>query len=105
MIISDEFWRIIKNLKQEILNLKQVKKANCASKYYVYTISSQTYYNNWLITYKAGDQPIIAEAFSYADTSMSAPSNNQQYVFSFSQVITDITILSTREIDSVVGVS
>lgn len=105
MIIGNEMWRKIKNMRQEILNLKQVKKANCASKYYVYTISVEDYYHNWKITYKDGDQPIIAEAFSYADTSMSAPAGNIQYVFSFAQVLTDITILSTREIDSVVGVN
>ena len=105
MIIGNEFWRKIKNLRQEILNLKQIKKANCASKYFVYTESGGTYYNKWLITYKSGEQPIISEVFSYADTSMSAPSGNQQYVFSFSQTITSITVLSTREIDSIVGIS
>ena len=104
MIISDELWRKIKNLRQEILNLKQVKKANCASKYYIYEVSGD-YYNSWLITYKTGTQPIIAEVFSYADTSMSAPNGNQQYVFSFSQTISDLTIFSTRGIDSVVGIS
>lgn len=105
MILGNEFWQKVKNMRQEILNLKQVKKANCASKYYIYTAGDGSYYTKWLITYKAGTQPIISEVFSYADTSLSAPSGNQQYVFSFAQVATSITVLSTREIDTVVGVS
>lgn len=105
MIISDELWRKYKKLKQEILDLKQVKKANVVSKYYTYTKSGGTYYNIWRITYKSGKQPIIAEVLSYSDTALSTPSGNIQYLFSYSQAITEITILSTREVEEIEGIS
>ena len=105
MIIADVFWRRLKRLKQELLNLKQLKKANCASKYYISSTSSGTYYNTWRITYKAGSQPIISEVLSYQDTSLSAPVGNQQYIFSFSQTTNTITVLSTREVISIEGIS
>ena len=105
MIIYDEMWRELKRMKQEILNLKQIKKASSASKYYVFTESSSNYYNYWKITYKDGSQPIISEVLSYSDTSLSAPNNNVQYLFSFSQAITEITILSTREILNIEGIN
>lgn len=105
MIISDEAWREVKNLKQEILDLKQTKKANVASKYYIFTQSSATYYNSWLVTYKAGTQPIIAEVLSSSDTALSAPNGNTQYLFSFSQATTSVTVLATREILSIEGIN
>ena len=104
MIISNDMWRKFKNMRQEILNLKQMKKANCASKYYVYTLSGENYFN-WLVTYKDGDQPIIAEVLSDAAVSLSSPSGNTQYLFYYSQYAATITILSTREILNVVGIS
>lgn len=105
MNISNEMWRTIKNLKQELLNLKQTKKANCASKYYSATASVQGNYKYWVITYKSGTQPIISEVLSFADTALSAPIGNQQYLFAYSQTLYDLVILSTREIDSIVGIS
>lgn len=105
MIISDELWKKYKKLRQEILDLKQVKKANVVSKYYTYTQSGGQYYNSWRITYKPGKQPIIAEVLSYSDTALSTPSGNTQYLFSYSQAITEITILSTREIEEIEGIS
>lgn len=104
MNISNELWRKFKTMRQEILDLKQVKKASCASKYFEYNINTSTFYTTWKITYKSGNQPIIAEVLSYADSSLSVPVNNIQYLFTFSQAITDITILSTREIESVEGI-
>lgn len=105
MIIDNEYWKLYKNFKQEVLNLKQIKKANVASRYFSYTHSGGTYYNSFEITYKNGSQPIISEVLSYSDTALSAPIGNKQYIFAFSQAIPDITILSTREIDSIVGIS
>lgn len=105
MIIDNLMWKRLKRLKQEILNLKQIKKANCASKYYVFTASNQNYYNVWLITYKSGNQPIISEVLSYQDTSLSAPVDNTQYLFSYSQVADTITVLSTREINTIEGIA
>lgn len=93
----------LKGYKQELLNLKQSKRASTNSKYYTYTVSSGSAHNAWLITYAAGDQPILTEVLSYYDTSLSAPSGNQQYIFSFSQVSSQVTVLSTRKIVSVVG--
>lgn len=101
MIIGNEAWRELKSMKQEILDLKQVKKAACVSKYYTYTASDPNYHNYWKINYKDGKQPIISEVLSYSDTALSAPSGNQQYLFSFSQAITSVTVLSTREIESI----
>lgn len=103
MIISNELWRKIKNLRQELLNLKQIKKANCASKYFIYTLSGDSYFY-WKITYKDGSQPIIADVFSDAITSLSTPSGNIQYLFFYAQYPASITIFSTREIESVVGI-
>ena len=105
MIISKELWRKYKNLKQELLDLKQIKRANCVSKYYTYTYTSDLDYYSWQITYKSGSQPIIAEVLAYSDTALSAPNGNTQYLFSYSQAEREITILSTREIDNVVGIS
>ena len=105
MIIAEELWRKYKNMKQELLDLKQFKKANVASKYYIFTQSGGTYYNAWRITYKNGTQPIIAEALSYSDTALSSPAGNTQYLFSYSQAITSLTILSTREVESIVGIN
>lgn len=104
MIISQKAWQELNAIKQEVLDLKQIKKASSASKYYISTGSSSTYHNYWLITYKAGNQPIISEVLSYSDTALSAPSGNQQYLFSYSQVISSVTVLSTREIESIVPV-
>ena len=104
MIISDEMWKEFRRLKQELLDLKQTKKASCASKYYIQEKSGSQYYNAWKITYKSGTQPIIAEVLSYSDTALSAPSGNIQYLFSYSQIITDITVLSTREIEKIEGI-
>lgn len=103
MIIGQKAWSEIKSVKQEVLDLKQIKAAACASKYYIFTENSGSYHNNWLIKYKDGNQPIISEVLSYSFTSLSAPLNNQQYLFSFSQAITSLTILSTREIESIQG--
>lgn len=105
MIISDEMWREAKHMKQEVLDLKQTKKANVASKYYVFTQSGSTYYNAWQITYKNGTQPIISEVLSYSDTALSAPIGDTQYLFLFSQSVDKITVLSTREIISIVGIN
>ncbi len=95
----------LKTLRQEILDLKQTKKASCASKYYTYTQSSGSYYNVWQITYKDGKQPIISEVLSYANSSLSVPNNNKQYIFTFSQSAASITVLSTREIESIAGIA
>lgn len=103
MRISEEMWKKIKTMRQEILDLKQTKKASCASKYFYYN-EPTTYYQIYKITYKTGTQPIIAEVLSYAQTSLTVPSSNIQYLFIFSQVVTSFTILSTREIDKVEGV-
>lgn len=91
--------------KQELLNLKQIKRASTNSKYYSFTVNSAQTYTSWLITYADGDQPIITEVLSYYDTSLSAPFGNQQYIFSFAQVSSQLTVLSTRQIINVVGVS
>lgn len=103
MIISQKFYREINELEQELLALKQIKRASSASKYYIKTASSGDFHTSWLITYKAGTQPIISEVLSYSDTALSSPSGNQQYLFSYSQVISSVTVLSTREIESIVG--
>ena len=103
MIIAQKAWQEVNSLWQEVLDLKQIKRASSASKYYSKTGTSGSYTNAWLITYKAGDQPIISEVLSYSDTALSAPVGNQQYLFSFAQVITSVTVLSTREIESIVA--
>lgn len=104
MKISNELWKKMKTMQQEILNLKQIKKANCASKYYIRTISGQNYFY-WKITYKDSSQPIIADVFSDGATSLSSPSGNVQYLFFYAQYPASITIFSTREIESIVGIS
>ena len=104
MIISQKAWKELNDIKEEVLALKQIKRAGSASKYYTCTASSSSYHSNWLITYKPGTQPIISEVLSYSDTALSAPANNQQYIFSFSQTISDVTVLSTREIESITPV-
>lgn len=105
MILSDQLWREAKNLKQEILDLKQVKKASAVSKYFIYQVpQGQTYFNIWRITYKDGLQPIITEVMSGATTSLSAPENNIQYIFAYAQYNAALTILSTREIENVEGI-
>jgi len=105
MMLYDEFITRLKNYKRELLQLKQVKRASTNSKYYTYSVSGDTFYSAWLVTYKAGDQPIVSEVLSYYNTSLSVPSGNQQYIFSFSQASAQLTVLSTREIQSVVGIS
>ncbi len=105
MSLGDDLWRAVRHLQQEILDLKQVKPANCASKYYVYEVEmTGEYYADWKITYKDGDQPIIAEVLSDATNALSSPSGNVQYLFTYSHMSSTIIILSTREIDNVEGV-
>ena len=104
MIISNEMWKKLKSMKQELLDLKQIKKANCVSKYYTFTKEGEYYYN-WQITYKNGSQPIIAEVLSDAATALSVPVGNKQYLFFYAQYPASITILSTREVESIVGIS
>ena len=103
MIISNEMWKKIKTLKQELLDLKQTKKASCASKYYEKTIS-QPASMVIRITYKSGSQPIITEAVTDAAVAFSTPSGNTQYMTTFSQYASEIVLFSTREIDSVTEV-
>lgn len=104
MSMADQMWRELKTLRQEILDLKQVKKANCESKYYVYEVDmGSEYHSDWKITYKDGEQPIVAEVLSDATNSLSTPSGNVQYLFTYGHMSSNITILSTREIESVEG--
>lgn len=103
--LANDLWRKLKNIKLELLQLKQRKRASTTSKYYIYNVSGDTYYNAWLIEYKDGIQPIVTEVLSYYDTSLTTPSNNQQYIFSFSQASAELTVLSTREIIRVTGVA
>lgn len=103
MVISEELWQKLKGFKRELLNLKQSKKVSTNCKYFIYKVSGDTLHYSWRITYKAGNQPIISEIYSYYATSMTVPSNNQQYIFSFNQASAELTVLSTREIESVVG--
>lgn len=100
MIISDEMWKKMRRMKNELLDLKQIKKASCVSRYYTKTITQP---NSMIIKiyYKSGSQPIITEAISDAATAFSAPSGNVQYMSSFSQYATEIILFSTREIESV----
>ncbi len=103
MVIAEELWSKLKNFKREILNLKQSKKVGTVCKYYSYKVTGDSFHYAWLVTYKDGDQPIISEVYSYYHTSMSVPSGNTQYIFSFSQASAQLTVFSTREIESVVG--
>ena len=100
----NEMIQKLKYLNNEIHNLKQAKKAASDIKFYTFTVSGGNYYT-WLITYEDGSQPIITEVFSGIDTTLSAPNNNTQYIFGYSQYITDMTILSTRKIISVEGIA
>lgn len=100
MIISKEMIHQLKVMKQEILDLKQTKKASCASKYYIKTIS-QPSTMAVKITYKSGAQPIITEAITDAATAFSTPSGNIQYMCTFSQYASNIILFSTREIEKV----
>lgn len=100
MIISNELWKKLKNLKQELLNLKQIKKASSASKYFISTVSAPSS-SILKITYKSGTQPIITEALTDASIAFSTPSNNIQYLSTFTQYASKITIFSTREIDKI----
>lgn len=104
MSMADQLWRDLKTLKQEILDLKQLKKANSVSRYYVYKVEMDAdYHSDWKITYKDGSQPIVAEVLSDATNSLSTPSGNVQYLFTYGHMSSNITILSTREIESVEG--
>lgn len=103
MVIAGEMWAKLKGFVRELRNLKQSKKVGTANRYYSYKVSGDTMHTAWLVTYKDGDQPIISEVFSYYDTSLTAPVGNTQYIISFSQASAELTILSTREIASVVG--
>lgn len=103
MIIADNLWREFKRLKQELLDLKQVKKASCASKYFTKEITQpQSFIIK--ITYKSGSQPIITEALTDAAVAFSNPVGNVQYMSTFSQYASDIILFSTREIESIVEV-
>jgi len=103
MVIAEELWKKLKDFKRELLNLKQSKKVGTNCRYFIYKVSGDTTHYSWRVTYKDGDQPIISEVYSYYDTSMTVPVANQQYIISFSQASAELTVLSTREIDSVVG--
>lgn len=103
MVIADEMWKKLKGYKQEILNLKQVKRVSTNSRYNIYQVTGDDAHMAWQITYKAGEQPIITEILSYYYTSLTEPISNQQYIISFSQASAQLTVLSTREIQSVVG--
>lgn len=103
MVIAEELWRKLKGFKKELLNLKQSKKVSSNNKYYVYKVSGSTLHYAWRITYEDGEQPIVSEVYSYYNTSLTVPVNNQQYIISFSQASMELTVLSTRKIVSVVG--
>lgn len=99
MIISNELWKKIKAVKQELLDLKQIKKASVASKYFTTTVS-QPQSMVIKITYNDGNQPIITEALTDASVAFSTPVGNVQYMSTFSQYASEITLFSTREIKS-----
>lgn len=101
MRISNEMIHQLKVMKQEILDLKQVKKASCVSKYFTKSITQPLSTMSIKITYKAGDQPIITEAITDAATAFSTPSGNVQYMSTFSQYASNITLFSTREIEKI----
>lgn len=105
MITENEMWRKFKNMKQEILNLKQIKKASCASIYYEYTLElrNSDWHYDWQIFYKQGKQPIVAEIVSDAYSILSTPQNDMQYLYIYVQYETTLKIFSTREIDKIVG--
>lgn len=103
MDIAQELWHKLKSYKIELQALKQFKKASTNSRYYIYKVDDDSTHTAWLITYEAGNQPIITDVLSYYDTSLGSPSNNQQYIFSFSQATAQLTVFSTRPIVSVVG--
>jgi hypothetical protein len=103
MTLSENLWRKLKGFRNELLNLKQSKKVGTNCKYYIYKVTGADTHYAWQITYKAGDQPIISEVYSYYHTSLTVPVNNKQYIISFSQASAELTVLSTREIQSVVG--
>ena len=103
MVIGEELWKKLKGYRQELLNLKQVKRVSTNSRYFIYNVTGDDPHSAWLITYKDGNQPIISEVLSYYYTSLTAPSGNQQYIISFSQASAQLTVLSTREVESVVG--
>ena len=98
---GEELYRLIKNTRQEVLNLKQVKRANVASTYNIYEYTPSEYANTFRVTYEPGEQPIISTVLSTANAFLTNPAGNEQYLFAFSQVISKITILSTRPIASV----
>lgn len=103
MVVAEELWNKLKGFKKELLNLKQVKKVGTNCRYFIYNVSGDTTHFAWRITYKDGTQPIISEVYSYYTTSLTVPVGNQQYIISFSQASAELTVLSTREIESVVG--
>lgn len=103
--LANDLWQRLKNLKLELLQLKQKKRASTTTKYYIYKVSGDEFHNAWLIQYEDGSQPIVTEVLSYYDTSLSAPSGNSQYIFSFSQASAELTVLSTRKIAKVSGLN
>lgn len=103
MVIAEELWQKLKGFKRELLNLKQSKKVSTNCRYFIYKVTGDTVHYSWRITYEEGMQPIISEIYSYYDTSLTVPVNNQQYIISFSQASAELTVLSTREIKNVVG--
>lgn len=104
MAIADDMWKKLKTLKLELLQLKQKKRASTTSKYYIYNLSGDTYYNIWEITYDNSTQPIVTEVLSYYNTALATPTGNTQLIFSFAQASAQMTVLSTRKIISVRGV-
>lgn len=104
MAIGDDMWKRLKTLKLELLQLKQKKRAGTTSKYYIYELSGDIYYNIWEIVYEESSQPIITEVLSYYDTALATPTGNKQLIFSFAQATAQMTVLSTRKIISVTGI-
>ena len=97
MITYDELWRKIKRLRQEVLNLKQVKRVGTTTKFYSYSISEVTSMTV-KITYKAGNNPILTDVLGDISGALSSPVNNEQYFFLYTQYYASMMIVSTREI-------
>ena len=104
MAIGEDMWKRLKILKLELLQLKQKKRASTTSKYFIYKLSGDVYYNIWEIVYEDSSQPIITEVLSYYDTALATPVGNKQLIFSFAQATAQMTVLSTRKIISVTGI-
>ena len=98
---AKDLQKLVKEMEREVRALKTACDVGASIKcyYYSYTPTAVT---TLTITYATGTQPIIAQAYTEGDVVLGAVDGVNQKIFFTAQTSSEIIIVSTRPVVSVV---